>query len=87
MNDYAANLLEGAVAMERSFGAASRSQECTRTRRGKIARLLALLQRASPVTPNKYGSAVELDKSKTNDAAILDDPVELVTGTVAGRPE
>lgn len=42
---------------------------------------------ASPVTSNKYRSAAELDESKTNDVAILDDPVEFVTGTVAGRPE
>ena len=41
----------------------------------------------SPVTPNKNGPAVELGKFKTNDAAILHDPVEIVTGTVAWRPE
>ena len=39
------------------------------------------------VAPNKSGSAVELGESKTNDAAILHDPVEIVTGTVAWRPE
>src|SRR3954468_23043509 len=41
----------------------------------------------SPVTPNENGSAVELGEPKTNDVAILHDPVEIVTGTVAWRPE
>ena len=41
----------------------------------------------SPVTPNKNGSAVELGEFKTNNGAILHDPVEIVTGTVAWRPE
>ena len=41
----------------------------------------------SPVTPNKNGSAVELGESKTNDAAILHDPMEIVAGTVTWRPE
>src|SRR5688572_23540651 len=41
----------------------------------------------SSITPNKNGSAVELVESKTYDAAILDDPVKVVTGTVAWRPE
>ena len=41
----------------------------------------------SPVTPNKNGSAVGLGESKTNDAAILHDPVEIVTSTVTWWPE
>ena len=41
----------------------------------------------SPVTPDKNGSAVELGEFETNNAAILHDPVEIVTGTVAWRPE
>src|SRR5262245_43332686 len=41
----------------------------------------------SPITSNKNGSTVEIGESKTNDAAILHDPVEIVTGTVAWRPK
>ena len=44
-------------------------------------------QVVSPVTPNKNGSAFELGESKTDDTAILHDPVEIVTGTVTWRPE
>src|SRR5262249_43306434 len=40
-----------------------------------------------PVTPNKNGSAVDVGEPKTHDAAILHDPVEIVTGTVAWRPK
>jgi hypothetical protein len=48
---------------------------------------LDVVRVVSPVTPNKDGSAVELGEFETNDAAILHDPVEIVTGTVAWRPE
>ena len=41
----------------------------------------------SLVAPDKNGSAAEFGEPETNDGAVLNDPVEIVTGAVPWRPE